>query len=239
MLDLKNRNCCSKHRYRFFCLILLLFLFSAKENEKIKHKSNKKIGIDLGLNNLIALSNGNKIKNPRYLLNSENRLKKLQRKLSRKKKGSNNRKKFILRVAKLHNKIQNQRTDFLHKLSYSITKNYSLIAIENLQIKNMVKNKHLSKSISDASWNTLIQMLSYKAVISGGQLIKVDSRNTTKECSNCKNKMEMPLSKRIFDCDKCGLSLDRDVNAALNIKSRAGQARTYTPVDRLATEPFL
>ena len=99
----------------------------------------------------------------------------------------------------------------------------------------MVKNRHLSKSISDASWNTFIQMLSYKAVTCGGQLMKVNPGNTTKECSNCKNRIEMPLSKRTFSCDKCGLNLDRDVNAALNIYSRAGQARTHTPVDRSAS----
>lgn len=207
-------------------------------NQKIKHKSNNKIGIDLGLNNFIALSNGNKVNNPKYLRNSELKLKKLQRKLSRKKKASKNRYKFILRVAKLHNKIQNQRTDFLHKLSYNITKSYSLIAVENLNINGMVKNRHLSKSISDASWNTFIQMLSYKAVTCGGQLTKVNSRNTTKECSNCKSRIEMPLSKRTFSCDKCGLKLDRDVNAALNIYSRAGQARTHTPVDRSASVNF-
>jgi len=204
-------------------------------NKKIKYKSNKEIGIDLGLNSFIALSNGNKVNNPKYLRNSELRLKKLQRRLSRKKKGSKNRKKFILRVAKLHNKIQNQRIDFLHKLSYNLTKSYSLIAIENLNINGMVKNRHLSKSISDASWNTFIQMLSYKAVTCGGQLMKVNPGNTTKECSNCKNRIEMPLSKRTFSCDKCGLNLDRDVNAALNIYSRAGQARTHTPVDRPAS----
>ena len=206
-----------------------------KENKIIKHKSTNKIGIDLGLNNFIALSNGNKVNNPKYLRNSEIRLKRLQRRLSRKKKGSRNRKRFILRLAKLHNKIQNQRTDFLHKLSYGITKSYSLIAIENLNINGMVKNRHLSKSISDASWNTFIQMLSYKAVTCGGQLVKVDPRNTTKECSRCKNKIEMPLTKRAFNCNKCGLKLDRDVNAALNIYSRAGQARTHTPVDRFAS----
>ncbi len=209
--------------------------FSVELNKNIKHKSNKKIGIDLGLNNFITLSNGNKINNPRYLRNSEIRLKKLQRRLSRKKKGSNNRKKFILRLTKLHSKIQNQRTDFLHKLSYNLTKTYSLIAIENLNISNMVKNKHLSKSISDASWKAFIQMLSYKAVISGGQLMKVDPRNTTKECSKCKNKKEIPLSERTFNCDNCELKIDRDINAALNIYSRAGLARTNTPVDRLAT----
>ena len=205
------------------------------KNREIKHKSNRKIGIDLGLNNFITLSNGNKVNSPKYLRNSESKLKKLQRLLSRKKKGSKNRKKFILRVAKLHNKIQNQRTDFLHKLSHKIAKSYSLIVIENLRIKNMVKNRHLSKSISDASWNAFIQMLSYKAVTCGGQLIKVDPRDTTKECSKCKNKVEMSLSKRIFSCDNCGLRIDRDVNAALNIYSRAGQAQTHTPVDRFAT----
>ena len=153
----------------------------------------------------------------KLLVKSEKKLRRFQKALSRKKKGSNNRKKAVFKVAKLHETISDQRQDFLHKSSLTIVKNFKIISVENLQIKNMVKNHHLAKSISDAGWGYFVSMLSYKVEKTGGKVIKVNPRNTSKTCSECKHVQDMPLSKRTFKCEKCGLILDRDVNAAINI----------------------
>jgi len=154
----------------------------------------------------------------------------LQKLLSRKKKGSKNRAKARAILAKQHMKVQNQRTDFHHKLSRSIALNYFRIFIEDLRVKSMLKS-HLSKYIIDASWLSFIQMLSYKAVACGGELIKIDPRNTSRKCSNCGEINDIGLSVRTFNCKRCGLSLSRDLNAAINIQSRDGPSRTYTPVE--------
>jgi putative transposase len=183
----------------------------------IIHPSTEKIGIDVGLESLAVLSDGQVITNPRYLIQSEARLKILHRRLSRKKKGSANRRKANFRLAKQHLKVSNQRTDFLHKLSRKITTKFFFIAVENLKIKNMVKNHVLAKGINDASWGSFINMLSYKAVTSGGRLVKVDPRNTSKTCSKCGTIVEMPLSKREFVCSHCGFVCHRDLNAPINI----------------------
>ena len=193
-------------------------VFSSEvEIPKIIHSSNEYVGIDVGLENFAALSNGKIIKNPRFLIKSENKLKKLHKKLSRKKKGAKNRFKSKLLLARQYIKVTNQRTDFLHKTSRDITNRYSLIAVEDLKINNMVKNHNLAKHITDASWNSFIQMLSYKAVDCGGQLIKVNPRNTSKTCSECGAIKEMPLSNRTFICSNCNLVCNRDLNASINI----------------------
>ena len=114
-------------------------------------------------------------------------------------------------------KVDNQRTDFLHKLSHTLAQNYSNIMVEALNIKGMVKNHCLAKHISDASWGRLRQMLSYKAVISGGKLVEINPKNTSKTCSECGNVMDMPLSQREFKCNICGHTADRDLNASKNI----------------------
>ncbi len=186
------------------------------ETEKIKHTSKEKVGIDVGLENFATLSNGEVVDNPRFLIKSEKRLKLLQRRLSRKKKGSKNRGKARFKVAKQHIKVANQRTDFLHKLSRSLAFKYSVIAVEDLNIKSMLKNHWLAKSIRDASWNQFIQMLSYKEVKFGGQLLKNPrTRGSSHRCSKCGEWVDMPLSKRIFKCS-CGCVLHRDLNASLN-----------------------
>jgi len=192
-------------------------IFSCEvETEKVKHLSKEKVGIDVGLENFATLSNGEVIDNPRFLIQSEKRLKLLQRRLSRKKKGSKNRRKARFRVAKQHIKVANQRSDFLHKLSRSLAFKYSVIAVEDLNIKSMLKNHWLAKSISDASWNQFIKMLSYKEVKFGGQLLKnPKTRGSSHRCSKCEEWVDMPLSKRIFKCS-CGNVLHRDLNASLN-----------------------
>ena len=184
---------------------------------------NNQVGIDVGIENFATLSNGEVIANPTFLKKSEKKLARLQRRLSRKRKGSSNRRKARIKVARLHERIFNQRQDFLHKTSFSIIKRFKIISVENLQIKNMVRNHHLAKSINDVSWNSFLQMLSYKVERTGGQLVKVNPRNTSKTCSNCGSIMEMPLSKRTFKCLNCGFVCHRDLNASININT-AGQA---------------
>ena len=187
------------------------------DTHKVKHSSKEKIGIDVGIENFATLSNGETIDNPRFLIKFEKRLKLLQRRLSRKKKGSVNRRKARFRLARQHLKVNNIRTDWLHKLSKSLTLKYDTIAIENLKISNMVKNHFLAKHISDASWGIFAKNLEYKAVISGSELIKVNPRGTSKTCSECGAIVDMPLSKRKFSCPECDFVCHRDLNASLNI----------------------
>ena len=190
--------------------------------DKIEVENNQ-IGIDVGIENFATLSNGEVINNPQFIKKSEKKLAKLQRRLSRKKKGSSNRRKARIKVARLHETIFNQRNDFLHKTSFSIIKRFKIISVEKLQIKNMVKNHHLAKSINDVSWGSFIAMLSYKVLRTDGKVIKVNPRNTSKICSKCGAILNMPLSKRKFKCLKCGFVCHRDLNASININT-AGQA---------------
>jgi len=196
------------------------FVFFSNEIEiiKVKHPSKEQVGIDVGLESFATLSNRERIENPRFLIRSEKRLKTFQRRLSRKKKGSSNRRKSKFRVARIHQKIFNQRTDFLHQQSVMIVKKFSIIAVEQLNISGMVRNHRLAKHINDASWGSFLQMLSYKAVMCGGEIVEnTKTRGSSKRCSHCGTEMEMPLSKRTFNCLNCGLSIHRDLNASLNM----------------------
>lgn len=184
---------------------------------KVKHSSSNQVGIDVGLENFATTSDREHINNPRFFVKSEKRLKRLDRQLYRKKKGGTNRIKAKLILVRQYLKISNQRTDFLHKTSFQLTKRYSFIAVENLDIKEMMHNHHLAKHISDASWNSFIHMLSYKAVTCGGQLVKTDPRNTSKTCSNCGAIADMPLNQRMYSCSVCGFVCHRDLNASINI----------------------
>jgi len=188
-------------------------------------KPFKDVGIDVGLNNFAVLSDGTLIENPRFYRKSEKRLANLQRVLSRRVKGSKNRLKTQIRIARSHEKIGNQRNDFLHKTSRKIVDNYDIIYIENLKIRNMVRNHSLAKSISDAGWGRFIDLISYKAESAGGQIINVDPRNTTQNCSQCGNYVNKTLSNRVHECPYCGLRMDRDHNAALNILARGREIR--------------
>ena len=195
-------------------------IFSCEMENKgkpITFPQNSKIGIDVGIENFATLSNGISIPNPRFLVKVEHGLKRLQRRLNRKKKGSKNRFKARFRLAKQHIKVSNIRADWLHKLSKSLILKYGTIAIEDLKISNMVKNHHLAKSITDASWGIFAKNLEYKAVISGSELIKVNPRNTSKTCSGCGTIVDMPLNKRKFSCPSCGFVCHRDENSAINI----------------------
>lgn len=179
------------------------------------------VGLDVGLEKFAALSDGSIIENPRHLRKTEERLKRAQRELSRKEKGSRNRERVRRKLAKLHAKVGNQRMDFLHKQSRKLVNTYSLIAVEELNIKGMVKNHHLAKSISDAGWGEFISMLEYKAGEAGTKLVKVNPSGTSQKCSRCGMTVPKELSERVHCCPYCGLTLDRDVNAARNILKRA------------------
>lgn len=175
------------------------------------------VGIDIGLNKYAVLSDGKNFENPRFLRQSEKKLKRAQRKLSHQKRGSANYVKQVIKIRKLHEKVANQRRDILHKWSYNLAKDYSVIAVENLNIRSMVKNKRLAKSISDAGWGMFCNMLSYKCERNGGLLIKVNPEFTTQDCSDCGTRVKKSLSIRTHICKNCGMILDRDYNASLNI----------------------
>ena len=196
------------------------------------------MGVDVNSkDNFCYLSNATDriiIDNPKYLVKSEKRLKLLQRRLSRKVKGSTNRRKAKFRLTKLHLKITNQRNDFLHKLSYRITQSNALIAVEDLDITSMINKSYNAKFIADASWGTFINMLSYKAVICGGQVLKnPKTRGSSHRCSKCGFYVEdMPMTRKIFTCPKCGLVCHRDFNASQNhLKDTVGLTGITTPVD--------
>jgi len=178
--------------------------------------TNKNIGIDVGLNAFYTDSEGNKIENPRYLRKSEKALKRLQRKVSRKKKGSNNRKKAINKLGRKHLKVSRQRKDFVVKTARCVIKSSDLVAVEALKVLNMVKNHRIAKSINDCSWSLFVQWLEYFAKIYGKVLIKVNPQYTSQKCSNCEQIVTKTLSVRTHICS-CGCVLDRDENAAINI----------------------
>lgn len=173
------------------------FVFFVAEYEpETKEKGNKDaIGIDMGLNSLIATSDGMLVKNSRFLKKSEERLKRRQKILSRRDKGSKNRRKARYKIAKLHERIANQRRDFMHKLTTELTSKYGMFAVENLQTKNMLNNRILSKSISDASWGIFLKLLSYKAESANLKVVRVNPDNTSRICSNCGNKKKYPCQK--------------------------------------------
>ena len=192
------------------------------EIPEVSITENTVLGIDVGIKNYICTSDGRKIDNPSYLSQILQKLRYLSRSLSRKKKCSKNWFKIRSKIQRLYIYLSNLRRDFLHKLSSILAKSHgvSAICIEDLSIKNMVKNRHLSRAISDASWGTLYRFLQYKCEWLGKRFLKIDRFfPSSKLCSSCGNKQEMPLHIRVFECTACGLKLDRDINASINIRS--------------------
>ncbi|MGC8506348.1 MAG: RNA-guided endonuclease InsQ/TnpB family protein [Thermoplasmata archaeon] len=178
-------------------------------------------GIDMGLKSIITASDGSHIEPPQFLRKSERKLSRAQRLLSRKRNGSGKRTKAKTRVAKVHRKIQRQRDDFAHKISRQLADEHDLIAFEDLNINGMVKNHRMAKSIIDAGWNQIIQYTTYKAESAGNVVILVNPMHTSQECSKCGNiKHDLKLSDRIYHCNSCSLTIDRDVNAAINIERK-------------------
>jgi putative transposase len=182
-------------------------------------ESYNQIGIDLGISSLIAMSNGEKVTNPQSFKAKRRKLRKAQKALSRKQKGSNNRQKARLKVAKVHAEISDTRNDFLHKLTTRLVQENQLIAVEDLSVKNMIKNRKLALAISDASWGELVRQLEYKCEWYGRTLVKIDRWfPSSKQCGHCEHIVDkLPLNIREWDCPICGTHHDRDINAANNI----------------------
>ena len=195
-------------------------VFTEEEYVTPIKKSGKSVGVDLGLTDLLITSEGETFKNNRYTKKYERKLAKAQQHLSRKKKGSREFENQKLKVARLHEKISNSRADYLHKCSISLVRRYDTIYIEDLNVKGMVKNHKLAKSITDASWGTFISMLTYKAEWNGKKVVKIDryfpSSQTCNVCGHI-NQQTKDLSVREWECPECNTKHDRDVNAAINI----------------------
>ncbi|MBR5494947.1 MAG: IS200/IS605 family element transposase accessory protein TnpB [Psychrobacter sp.] len=207
-------------------------------------KTHSNIGIDLGLTDFIVLSDGSKVANPTFLSKLQHKLAREQKILAkrravakadqRKLSDSRNYQKQKVKVAKVYEKITNIRKDFLHKLSFNLIKNHDVIAIEDLNVKGMVKNRKLSKAISDSSWSTFTTMLNYKAEWYGKALIKVDrwypSSKTCSGCGHLLTKAELPLQVRSWNCPSCLQSNDRDINASINILNEGLKLATIKTV---------
>jgi putative transposase len=193
--------------------------FSVEREDHLKPpwKDGSLVGIDVGLESFATLSNGEKIANPRFFREEEKELARVQRKLSKAPKGTPERKKALKMVQRVHERIANKRNEFAHRVSRDLVDRYGLIAFEDLNIKGMVHNHCLAKSISDVAWRTLVTLTSYKAANAGSMVVLVDPRNTSKMCSRCGILVEKDLLERVHQCSQCGLSLDRDWNAAINI----------------------
>jgi len=184
--------------------------------------TGKAVGIDVGVSALLTTSDGAKVAHPAFYRAGQRKLRRLQRKLARAQHGSNNRRRALLAVQRQQEHIANQRHDFLHKLSTDLVRRYDRIALEDLRVRNMVRNRHLSKSILDSGWSAFRQYLTYKAESAGREVAFVDPAYTSQCCSECGSVFQdFDLSTRWVIC-ACGLSLDRDHNAALNILRRAG-----------------
>ena len=182
-----------------------------------KPAKEEAIGIDLGIEHFATLSNGKEIANPRFFQNAEKDLGKAQRKLAKLDKGTPERRKQGKVVAKIHERIRNQRKDFCHKESKKIVEQYQYICVEDLNVKRMVEGSYLAKSITDVSWNQFLQFLTYKAVEAGRKLGLVNPAYTTQDCYQCGHRKEKSLNERMHNCINCGYMASRDFNAAQNI----------------------
>ena len=192
-----------------------------QERVETHELTGKNIGIDVGLNHFLTDSDGNTVENPRFLRKDEKALKKVQRRVSRKKKGSKNRAKARNRLGRKHLKIQRRRKDFVVKTARCVIQSSDLIAIEDLKVRNMVKNHHLAKSITDAVWSQFREWLEYFGKVFKVPVVAVPPHYTSQNCSNCGAKVKKTLSTRTHKCQSCGYVQDRDWNAAINILKKA------------------
>lgn len=223
-----SKNCANQY--------FISIITECEESRKLS-SSKSVIGIDLGIKEFAILSNGEKIENPKFLKKSIDKLKREQKKLSKCVKGSNNRNKQRIKVARVHNKVVNQRNDFLHKLSTRLINENQVICLETLKVKNMIKNHHLAQSISDVSWSKFVDLLAYKAEWYGRKVIQVPQNYASSQtCSVCGyvNKETKDLSVREWSCPNCKAHHDRDINASINILHKgleiSGQELSVEPV---------
>lgn len=218
-----SKNCCDQ----YFVSILVDIVIHPK------NKTGKSVGIDLGLKSFATLSDGTIIDNIKFFREKQSEIAKVQKHLSRKVKGSSRYRKNKLRIARLHNKVANKRNYFLHNITTYLVNNYDVICVEDLDVSGMLSNHKLAKAISDTSFYQFRSMLEYKCKWYGKELSIIDRfYPSSKTCSNCGWKKEdLTLSDRIFKCEKCGIEIDRDLNAALNIK-RVGVDILYNRIQR-------
>ena len=202
---------------KYFVVLNIDFEPEAKQND------GSSIGVDVGVKEFYSDSNGNVVSNPKFLEKSSKKLRREQRRLSRKKKGSNNRNKQRIKVAKVYERITNQRDDFLQKISTMLISENQVICIENLKIKNMVRNHKLARCISSVSWGKFFGMLEYKANWYGNKIVKVPTMYPSSQtCSYCgyKNPLVKNLAVRKWECPNCHTKHDRDTNASINILNK-------------------
>jgi putative transposase len=223
---------------KYFASILVETGIAIPEIKPINE--NTTIGIDLGIKSFIVSSEGEKYDNPKYLKNSLTRLKVLSKRLSKKEKGSNRRKKAKLAVARLHEKVSNQRSDFLHKVSNEITNRHDTICMETLRVDNMLKNHKLAQSISDSGWGMFKEFVKYKCSWKGKNFLEIGTfEPSSKTCCECGSINELlTLKDREWVCADCGTLHDRDVNAGKNIKAfalkKSGAERSVGRMESLA-----
>ncbi len=214
--------------------------FCVKTERKVEHvPSGKQLGIDVGLKSFFTDSEGTTVDNPRHYRKAESKLKRLQRRLSRKQKKSANRKKARKALAKQHLKVARQREDFARKQANALVSSCDLIAYENLQIRNMVRNRKLAKSIHDAGWGIFLQWIARYSFLHDIEVVAVAPHYTSQKCSDCGTIVKKSLSIRTHICHGCGVALDRDQNAARNILEKAlssirGCTVGHTETDGLA-----
>lgn len=218
-----SKNCCNQ------------YFVSVSVDTVIYHKpkTGKSVGVDLGLKSFATLSDNIVIDNIKFFREKQSEIIKIQKHLSRKKKGSNRYKKNKFRIAGLHNKIANKRNDFLHNVTTLLVNNYDVICIEDLNVSGMLSNHKLAKAISDTSFSMFRSMLEYKCNWYGKELVVIDRFfPSSKTCSKCGWKKEdLTLSNRVFKCENCGIEIDRDLNAAINIE-RVGVDILYNRTQR-------
>lgn len=192
-----------------------------EEEMVYKEKTGKTVGVDLGIKELATLSDGKVFHNPKFLRDKQAKISRMQQLLSKKKKGSNRKRKLQLKINRIYRDVKNERDWYTHNLTTYLVNNYDIICIEDLNVSGMMKNHHLAYSISDSCFATIRSQLEYKCYWYGKQLVVIDRfYPSSKTCSNCgwKNN-SLKLSDRVFKCKQCGTQIDRDLNAALNIQA--------------------
>lgn len=182
------------------------------------------VGVDVGIEHFLTTSAGEHYKNPRIYANAQRTLRVAQRSLARKKRGGSGRKKAVVQVRRLHFRVRNLRNNWHWQEVRRLLAGNAVVAVEDLQVRNMLQNRHLAKAISDVAWSDFINKLSGKAAEAGKTVVKVPAKNTSQHCSSCGEKVQKSLSQRMHDCPSCGLSLQRDHNAAINILNQAVQS---------------